>query len=201
MVFRVGLTGGIASGKTTVSNLFQQLGVHVIDADPIARDLLNKNTPCYHQVVTAFGPEVLLSNGDINRRWLRDRIFSNAEAKKTLETILHPVVREQMLDAVQHCDQAYCILSIPLLTEAGMQDMVDRVLVVDVAPSIQINRLQQRDGASEQQAMKIVAAQAERQQRLAIADDIIDNDSPAETLLPRVEQLHQQYLDLATSQP
>jgi dephospho-CoA kinase len=200
MVFKVGLTGGVASGKTTVSELFSALGAPIIDADVIARQLLDKGSDCYHSVLALFGQQVLLDNDDINRAWLRQRIFTDAKAKKQLETIIHPRVRQQMLDQAEQCRQPYCILSIPLLTEAAMQDLVDRVLAVDTAPARQIARLTARDGISNAQAQQMLAGQATPEQRLAIADDVIDNNGSAEALTPLVSQLHQQYLKLAATQ-
>lgn len=200
MVFKVGLTGGVASGKTTVSELFSALGVEIIDADVIARNLLVKGSDCYQSVLTLFGQQVLLDNGDINRAWLRNKIFTDVIAKQQLEAIIHPRVRQQMLDQAEQCPQPYCILSIPLLTEAAMQDLVDRVLVVDTAPTSQIARLTTRDGISDAQAQQMLAGQAKPEQRLAIADDVIDNNGSAEALAPLVSQLHQQYLRLASAQ-
>ena len=200
MVFKVGLTGGIASGKTTVSELFSALGVPIIDADVIARQLLDKGSDCYQSVLALFGQQVLLDNDDINRAWLRQRIFTDTKAKQDLEAIIHPRVRQQMLDQAEQCRQPYCILSIPLLTEAAMQDLVDRVLVVDTAPARQIARLTARDGISNAQAQQMLSGQATPEQRLAIADDVIDNNGSAEALTPLVSQLHQQYLKLAATQ-
>lgn len=199
MVFKVGLTGGVASGKSTVSDLFMQLGVKVIDADIIARQLLYKDTDCYRQIVAFFGDKVLMDNGEINRAWLRDCIFTDAEAKKHVESIMHPMVREQMFKAAENCTQPYCILSIPLLVEASMADMVDRTLLVDVDPVIQTSRLISRDRLSQQQAAQMLAGQATREQRQAVADDIIDNTGPVERLKPQIQQLHQQYLKLASA--
>jgi dephospho-CoA kinase len=200
MVFKVGLTGGVASGKTTVSELFSAMGVEIIDADVIARRLLDKGSDCYHSVLALFGPQVLLDNDEINRAWLRNKIFTDVSAKQQLEAIIHPRVRQQMLAQAEQCRQPYCILSIPLLTEATMQDLVDRVLVVDTVPDRQLARLTARDGISNVQAQQMLAGQAEPAQRLAIADDVIDNNGSAEALAPLVSQLHQQYLKLAAAQ-
>ncbi|GAB4289599.1 MAG: dephospho-CoA kinase [Methylophaga sp.] len=197
MVFKVGLTGGVASGKSTVSDLFRDQGVMIIDADVIARDLLNKDSPCYQQVVRFFGSEVLLENGEINRAWLRDRIFSDSKAKQVLESIIHPRVRQEMLAAADNCHQAYCILSIPLLVEAQMQSLVDRIAVVDVEETTQLTRLMARDGLSQVQAIRMLENQCRRAERLAAADDIIDNSQAKASLLPQIKALHKQYLKLA----
>ncbi len=197
MTFKVGLTGGVASGKSTVTELFQQLGITVIDADMIARGLLNKNTDSYRQVIKHFGHDVLMENGDIDRAWLRARIFSDRNAKQALENIIHPQVRQQMLAAVSECDAPYCILSVPLLVEAQMQDLVDRIVVVDADEKTQLSRLMARDNISQSEAVKMLQSQCQRAQRFTVADDIIDNSQTIDSLRPQVEQLHQQYLELA----
>lgn len=197
MTFKVGLTGGVASGKSTVTTLFHKLGATVIDADVIARNLLAKNTSCYQQVVAAFGDEVLLDNGEINRTWLRTRIFNDLTAKQALESIIHPEVRRQMLAAAAACQSPYCILSVPLLVEAQMQDLVDRIVVIDVDEETQLSRLIVRDNISEAEARKMLENQCQRAERLAVADDIIDNSGKLASLNPQLRQLHEQYLKLA----
>lgn len=197
MTYKVGLTGGVACGKSTVTDLFQQLGATIIDADLIARGLLEKGTESYQQVVACFGEDVLLQTGDIDRAWLRAQIFSDRKAKQTLENIIHPRVRQQMIAAAKDCEAPYCILSVPLLIEAQMQDLVDRVVVVDADEKTQLRRLMARDRISEAAAIRMLQSQCQRAQRLAIADDIIDNSQTLDMLRPQVEQLHQQYLELA----
>lgn len=199
MVFKVGLTGGIASGKTTVSNLFAKLGIEVIDADVIARKLLQQNTECYQQVLAEFGNEVLMANGDLNRPWLRERIFNDDMAKKALEAIVHPAVRERILQRVQNINSAYCIISVPLLIEAQMQDLVDRTLLVDLLPETQLERLMQRDKVNQQQAQAMLNGQASREDRLQFADDIIDNNSDPKKLDSQIHLLHHQYMQLASA--
>ena len=199
MVFKVGLTGGVASGKTTVSNLFRELGVEVIDADILARKLLDKGSTCYQQVLNEFGGDVITENGQIDRPWLRQRIFSDPAAKKKLESILHPLVRLQMQALAEDSSGPYCILSIPLLVETGMQDMVDRVLVIDLDEIQQLSRLRARDQIDTRQARNMLNNQCLREQRLAIADDIIDNHGTTATLNKQVHQLHQFYLDLSAA--
>lgn len=197
MTFKVGLTGGVACGKSTVTELFHQLGATVIDADVIARNLLEKDTDSYHQVIAYFGGDVLLESGDIDRAWLRAQIFSDSNAKQALENIIHPQVRQQMLAAASECEAPYCILSIPLLVEAQMQNLVDRIVVVDADDKTQLSRLMARDNITETEAMSMLQSQCQRAQRLAVADDIIDNSQSLDSLRPQVEQLHQQYLELA----
>ncbi len=197
MTFKVGLTGGVACGKSTVTDLFHQMGATVIDADVIARGLLEKDTDCYQQVIDYFGPDVLLESRDIDRAWLRVQIFSDSSAKKALENIIHPQVRQQMLAAASTCDAPYCMLSIPLLVEAQMQDLVDRIVVVDADEATQLSRLMARDKITEAEAIRMLQSQCQRAQRLAVADDIIDNSQSMDSLRPQVEHLHQQYLEFA----
>lgn len=197
MHFRVGLTGGVASGKSTVSHLFAALGVTIIDADLIARQLLEKNTDCFKQVVQLFGDKVLLDNGEINRPFLRELIFTDAAAKQAVEQIIHPNVRKQMLATAAISETPYCILVVPLLIEADMLDLVDRTLVVDIPVRLQLQRLCQRDSLTEQQARRMLDSQASRDERLQAADDIIDNQGDTDTLQKKVKQLHLFYRDLA----
>ncbi|MTI63667.1 dephospho-CoA kinase [Methylophaga sp.] len=197
MTFKVGLTGGVASGKSTVTAMFQKLGATVIDADVIARNLLAKHTPCYQRVIAAFGDEVLQQNGEINRAWLRKRIFSDVAARQTLESITHPEVRREMLAAAADCQSPYCILSVPLLVEAQMQDLVDRIAVVDIDEKTQLSRLMTRDNITENEARKMLESQCQRAERLAVADDIIDNSDTVASLIPQLRQLHELYLKLA----
>lgn len=197
MSLKVGLTGGVASGKTTVSNGFAQLGITIIDADTIAHDLLRHNTECYHAVLKHFGSQALLDNADINRSWLREKIFSDAEAKAALEAIIHPAVRQALLNESETISSPYCILSVPLLIEAGMQTLVNRILVVDVVPEQQLERLVQRDKLSRKQAQAMLDGQSSREHRLSFADDIIDNSQTPSALNEQINRLHQRYLRLA----
>lgn len=197
MSFKVGLTGGVASGKTTVSNLFAKLGIDIVDADVIARDLLLQNTACYHEVVKLFGDEVLIDSADINRSWLRHHIFSDPEAKQALEAIIHPAVRKTLLKQSDNSTSPYCIIAVPLLIEAEMQALVDRILVVDLTPQQQLERLIQRDKLSNEQAQAMLDGQTSREHRLAFADDVIDNSQPVSALEEQVQRLHQHYLQLA----
>lgn len=197
MHFRVGLTGGAASGKSTVSQLFSELGATIIDADVIARRLLEKDTDCYKQVVQLFGKAITFDDGEINRPFLRDLVFGDANAKQQLENVLHPAVRENMLAEAAECETAYCILVVPLLIEANMLDLVDRTLVVDVPEAIQLQRLIQRDKITESLAQNMVKNQTTRQKRLQAADDVIDNQNDRKSLKHKVEQLHHFYRELA----
>ena len=195
--FRVALTGGIASGKSTVANLFAALGVPVIDTDVIAREVVEPGRPALTQVIETFGSEVLGSDGRLDRRRLRERIFADPDAKRRLEAILHPAIRAEMERQSRAADGPYQVLVIPLLTEGKRRDHVDRVLLVDVPEELQIQRLVSRDGVSQEQAQASLNAQATRSERLAMADDIVRNTGRPEDLRENIEALHERYLQLA----
>jgi dephospho-CoA kinase len=197
--FRVALTGGIASGKTTVADLFGARGIALIDTDLIAREVVEPGQPALHAVVTAFGQEILGPDGRLDRRKLRERIFADPVARRTLESILHPAIRIEM-DRQSHAAATaspYQILVIPLLAEGGRRDHVDRVLVVDTPESVQVERLVARDDVSVEQARASLRAQVPRETRLAMADDVIVNTGRVADLDAQVTALHQRYLALA----
>lgn len=193
----VGLTGGIASGKSTVERLFAAHDVPVIDADRIARDLVQPGEPGLEAIVHSFGTEVLTPDGQLDRNRLGDRVFANPAQRRRLETLLHPLVREKMRAAVDRLQSAYVILSVPLLLESGQDDMVDRILVVDLPQQTQRQRLLARDRRPVKQVEAILAAQADRQARLQVADDLIDNSGPIGALASQVATLHQRYLTIS----
>ena len=195
--FRVALTGGIASGKSTVADLFAALGVPVIDTDLIAREVVEPGEPALAQLAAAFGPEVLGPDGRLDRRRLRDMVFADPTARRRLEAILHPAIRARMEAQSRAAGGPYQLLVIPLLAEGGRRDHVDRVLLVDVPESAQVERLMRRDGSSREQARAALAAQASRAVRQAIADDVIENTGGVEDLRARVAELHGEYLRLA----
>ena len=197
--FRVALTGGIASGKTTVANLFAELGVSLIDTDVIAREVVEPGQPALAEVVAAFGPEVLDADGRLDRRRMRERIFADPGAKRQLEAILHPAIRAEMERQSREAGGAYQVLVIPLLTEGGRRDHVDRVLLVDVPEVLQVERLMWRDGVSREQAQASLNAQATRAERLAMADDIVRNTGRVDDLREKVAELHEKYLALAVA--
>jgi dephospho-CoA kinase len=197
--FRVALTGGIASGKTTVARLFAELGVPLIDTDVIARQVVEPGQPALAQVMAAFGADVLDAEGRLDRRRLRERIFADPSARQRLEAILHPAIRAEMEHQSRESHGPYQILVIPLLTEGKRRDHVDRVLLVDVPEELQVQRLMTRDGATHQQAQAALNAQATRAARLAMADDIVRNTGGVDDLRERVAALHAQYLALAAA--
>ena len=194
----IGLTGGIGSGKTTVSDLFSALGVPVIDTDLIARELVQAGQPALKDIITAFGQEILNLDGSLNRARLGDITFNNQIARKQLETILHPRIRDKVNQQLSELQSPYVIVVIPLLIESGGESYIDRILVIDCEQETQINRVKQRDHRSEQQIDNILKAQASRDQRLAAADDVIENNADQSTLSQKVIQLHHKYLDLTS---
>lgn len=196
---KVGLTGGIGSGKTTVSNLFSDLGVPIIDADVIARELVKPEQPAYHEVIREFGGDIVDDQGELRRDALRRIVFSEPERKGRLEAILHPLVRNEIEQRADLANFAYCIISIPLLFETNGASSVDRILVVDTPEDIQLSRACARDGSKEDAIRKIMASQATRTQRLAGADDIIHNDLDLEHLRRQVNLLHDKYLVIASN--
>ena len=197
MTLRVALTGGIASGKSAVANAFAARGVPVIDTDLLAREVVRPGTAALAAVTAEFGAGILLPNGEIDRRGLRERVFADPARRKALEAILHPAIRAALEARLAAIEAPYAIVAIPLLAETGGRDRFDRVLVVDVDPGLQKSRLMSRDGDSAQQAKAILAAQASRAERLAIADDRIDNSGSLAELDSRVERLHALYLEAA----
>ncbi|GAB3011434.1 dephospho-CoA kinase [Bowmanella dokdonensis] len=192
----IGLTGGIGSGKTRVSNLFAGKGIDIIDADVIARQVVEPGSPALQKITEHFGQAVLNTDGSLNRARLRERIFTHPEEKAWLNALLHPLIRQQMQQQAKSAQSPYCILAVPLLVENQLMALVDRVLVVDVDEQIQHQRVVQRDRVADEQVRSIMAAQASREARLAVADDIIDNSGPPEALDTQVETLHQAYLSL-----
>jgi dephospho-CoA kinase len=196
----VGLTGGIASGKTTVANLFQShFNIDLIDADLVARHVVEPGTVGLSGIVEKFGTTILTGDGALNRSKLREIIFSDDNAKVWLNNHLHPLIRRQILQDMQTITSEYGILVVPLFVEGEWQKLTDRVLVVDVAPETQISRTMQRDNVSENQVRSILKSQASREQRLAIATDVIDNSGKNDELLPQVTKLHKKYLAMCRS--
>ena len=195
---RIGLTGGIASGKSTVTQRFAELGIPVIDADVASRNVVEPGTPGLSQLVQRFGPQVLDSAGRLNRAALRALIFHDSNSRRALDSILHPLIRADMERAATEANGPYLVMAIPLLVESGTaRQRVDRVLVVDADETLQIQRVQARDGSSEEQARAILASQANRTARLSQADDVLLNTGTVAELRQSVDRLHEQYLQLA----
>ena len=195
----IGLTGGIGSGKTAVSDRFAALGVPIIDTDQLSRELVAPGEPALGEIRADFGPEILTDTGELDRPALRRRVFADPAARRRLEAILHPRIREAMLARVRSLNAPYVILVIPLLLETGQQDLVDRILVVDTSPEAQRARVRQRDGLEDDQIDQMLAAQIDRNTRLAAADDLIRNDADLHTLDHAVARLHAKYLALSAS--
>lgn len=200
-MYVVAITGGIGSGKTTVANQFAALGIEVVDADLIARDVVAPGTPALAAIASHFGPEMLTGQGQLDRRALRERIFSDPAAKSWLNALLHPIIRSEMLRQCAAASSPYCLLVVPLLVENRLTELADRVLVIDVDEATQIERTCRRDGVSREQAQAILASQASRSERLAMADDVLDNQSgTTETIRERILALHETYLAFASQQ-
>ena len=195
--FRVGLTGGIASGQATVADLFAALGVPIIDTDVIAREVVEPGQPALEEIRRAFGDDVIADDGALDRAQMRKLVFSDHEARQQLEAILHPRIGAATIEQANASAGPYQLVVVPLLTESALQDAMDRILVVDCSEETQLQRLLQRDAESEEQARRILAAQASREERLAIADDVISNDAGLAILESQVAELHKRYLALA----
>ncbi|MFK8027412.1 MAG: dephospho-CoA kinase [Gammaproteobacteria bacterium] len=196
-MLRVGLTGGIGSGKTTISNQFSSAyGTPIIDADEISRQLLLPNGKAYEETINLFGPECVLESNDINRKFIREKIFTDDSLRLLLENIIHPKVEAEISAQVKSLDAQYCLIVIPLLIESNMQSMVDRILVIDINKQSQLNRVASRDRCEIKHVEAIVNAQIDSAERLKYADDIITNNGQPEDLITQIHQLHEKYLDL-----
>ena len=196
-ILRIGLTGGIASGKSTVADLFAALEVPVIDTDKIAREVVEPGQPPLEQLVERFGAGILTPDGHLDRPKLREIVFSDPRARADLEALTHPAIGSAVEAMAAAAGGPYQILVIPLLVEKGLGKRLDRVLAVDCPESLQLQRLQARDGSSAAQAQAILDAQASRTARLKAADDVIRNESDVADLRQQVEALHRRYLELA----
>ncbi|MEO8308819.1 MAG: dephospho-CoA kinase [Pseudomonadota bacterium] len=193
-MLRIALTGGIASGKTTVAQLFVTLGAKLIDTDQVARDVVTPGSPVLQQIVDRFGAQVLNSDHTLDRPRLRQLVFADANARADLEAIMHPAIRARVAQLSATLVGPYQLVAVPLLVETGTQRDYDRVLAVDCDPRMQLRRLMVRDGLGEADARRMLEAQASREARLAIADDVIRNDGDITTLAAQVQGLHTQYV-------
>lgn len=192
-LLRIGLTGGIASGKTTVADLFARLGAAIVDTDVIAREIVEPGRPALDEICKQFGDAVVDADGRLDRAAMRRIIFADDAARSRLEAILHPRIREETIRQAAAASGDYLIVVVPLLIESPLRDFVDRILVVDCSQETQIARLLERDAESEQQARRILAAQVSREARLACADDVIRNDGDLEFTRDQVRALHTLY--------
>lgn len=198
-VLTIGLTGGIASGKSCVSDTLVRLGVPVLDGDHAARAVVAPGQPALDEIFAAFGTDFRLPNGQLDRRRMRERVFSDSDHRHRLEEITHPRIRQYLLDWRNRQVAPYCVLAVPILIESGLDALVDRILLVDTPEALQLQRLQARDGISPELARQMLDAQATRKQRLARADDILQNNGDLASLAAATERLHATYLDLARS--
>jgi dephospho-CoA kinase len=198
-MYTIALTGGIASGKTAVANRFAAHDIEIVDADIVARELVAPGMLALDEIVVQFGSDVLAADGSLDRRALRERVFAEAGARQCLEAILHPRIRAELRARAEAARSAYAMIVVPLLVESGQYAWVDRVLVIDAPREVQIERLVARDGIDLALAESMLAAQATREQRLAIADDVIDNSNAIESLDAKIDSLHHRYLALAAA--
>ncbi len=189
MPLKIGLTGGIASGKSTVCRQFAELGIKIIDADRIAHELVEPGSPALEAIVARFGDGILADDGSLDRGRMRQKVFADEDSRNQLEHILHPRILKEMVRQAESVTSAYCILDIPLLVEEGLENMVDRVLVVDIPVEIQRQRLKARDKIDDAQIDRMLAAQTDRATRLRHADDIIDNSQSLELTEMQVSEL------------
>jgi dephospho-CoA kinase len=194
---RIGLTGGIASGKSMVADMFAAKGTAVIDTDIIARDVVRPGQPALQLIEQRFGAGVVNPDGRLDRRRLRELVFADEGKRRDLEAILHPRIRSEAVRQSEAAGGDYQVIVVPLLVESPMRQFMDRILVVDCSEETQLERLLERDTETEEQARRMIAAQARREDRLAIADDIIDNDGTKAETAGQVDRLHRQYIELA----
>lgn len=197
MKFTLGLTGGIGSGKSAASQWFEQHGIVVVDADVVAREIVEVGQPALLQIQQAFGDWVLKEDGTLNRRALREHIFQFNDARRILESITHPAIRQSIIQQLQDAQSPYVILVSPLLFETNQHELTDHTLLIDASIELQIQRASQRDGQNIEQIHRIIAAQMPREQKQQLADDIVLNDGHLEHLYAHLQPLHEQYLQRA----
>lgn len=198
MVYCVGLTGNIASGKTSVAHIFSTLGIHVINADRISRELTNINTDAYKEIINHFSSGILLEDGTIDRRKLRTIIFSNEYERLWLENLLHPLIRKEIERQISLCASPYCIVEIPLLINKDNYPYLNKILVITAPLDIQISRVMKRDQCSEKEALAIISTQPSNELRLTNADDVLNNNDDFDKLKSAVLNLHKKYTEEST---
>jgi len=196
-MFTVGLTGGIGSGKTTIASFFLDQNIEVINADQIARKVVEPGTAALSKIQERFGSEILINEKSLNRALLREKIFRDNSYRNWLENLLHPLIEEEITNLMAEAVSRYVILESPLLFETNQHRLVDRTLVVDVSPEIQLERAISRDGGSEATIKAIMDSQISREDRISLADDIIDNEQNFQSVQTQLKKFHQNYLDLA----
>ena len=196
-MYVLGLTGGIGSGKTAASDYFASLGIVVVDADVVAREIVKPAKPAWQAIKDRFGDDALLQDGTLNRAWLRQKVFAEPDERKWLESQTHPRIRDEIIRQLTEATSPYAILASPLLFESGQAELVNRTLVIDVPEELQVERASHRDSNQAEQIRRIIAAQMPRQERLSKADDCVDNSGSLEELHQRLRPLHQKYLQLA----
>ena len=195
-MYVIGLTGGIGSGKSTVASIFSKLGITVVNADQLARDVVEPGTPALAAIKERFGAAIITNDGSLNRRKLREIVFADKVELDWLEQLTHPLIAELLVKYLNQAKSPYPILESPLLLETGQKELVDRVLVVDLDENSQLNRTTQRDNSSEETIKAIMASQMPRKERLAAADDVVDNSQSQAIVEAQVYELHKQYLKL-----
>ncbi len=195
-MFILGLTGGIGSGKSAASAYFRDQGIVVVDADIVAREVVEPGQPALLAIKQRYGSEALHDDGTLNRAWLRAKVFAEPDERKWLESQTHPRIRDSIIAQLKAATSPYAILESPLLFESGQSELVARTLVIDVPEEIQVERASSRDGNEEEQIRRIIAAQMPRSERLQRADDAVDNSGNLEALYSQLEPLHQSYLQL-----
>lgn len=196
-MLRIGLTGGIGCGKSSVSAIFRELGAAIVDSDVIARQIVHPGSEALTEITRRFGSEVLNRDGSLDRARMRKLVFHDANKRQELEALLHPLIRQEMLRQIAALDCTYVIVAIPLLLEKGWQELLDRILVVDCSEEQQLERSGSRDGSTADTIRRIINSQIGRRERLAAADDIIDNSGSIDSLRPQIEALHKRYLEMA----
>lgn len=200
-MLKVGITGGIGCGKSLAVNVFRRLGVPIVDADKIAREVVQPGQPALQYIAQLFGAESVNNDGSLNRAWMRAYVFQNPDARERLESIIHPAIRRRIVAEVEQAAKnksLYVLVDVPLLVEKGYQSLFDHIIVVDCLPEQQIERVMARDGSDAAQIKGIIAAQAERSERLKYATDVLDNTASMEQLESQVLELHEKLVNLAS---
>ena len=195
----IGLTGGIGSGKSTVASIFANLGIQVINADQLARDVVEYGSPALAAIVERYGENILLEDGSLNRSDLREIVFANVSEREWLEQLTHPLIAQLMKDQLQAVSSPYAILESPLLIETDQKELVDRILVIDIVEDTQLRRTLARDDSAETTIKAIINSQIPREQRLEAADDVVDNSGKLETTEQEILRLHKKYLLMANA--